>query len=66
MQAFGMSADYVDWELDGAQGWAYANWARERERSVWGDSVVRKSPGYVKQEYNNLMEQYHDAKPKPR
>ena len=59
-----MSADFIDWELDGAQGWAYANWARENEASVWGDRLEKTSPGYVKQEYNNLMKEYHDGRPK--
>ena len=54
-----MTADFIDWELDGAQGWAYANWARENEASIFGNSLTMKTPGYVKQEYNELMRQYH-------
>ena len=62
MKAFGWTEDHVDWELDGAQGWAYANWARENEACVWGSSERRRSPGYVKQEYDRLMKQYNDQK----
>lgn len=66
MATYKWTPDFIDWELDGAQGWAYANWAVENENSVWGSGVERKSPGYVKQEFNKLMQQYHDAKSKPR
>ena len=61
MEAYGWSADYVDWELDGAEGQAYCNWARENKSSFWGDKPRYKTEGYVKQEYQKLMQQYYDS-----
>lgn len=62
MKAYGFASDYIDWELDGAHGWAYANWAVENEATVFGSSMEKKSDGYVRQEWKNLMEQYHGSK----
>ena len=64
MKTYGYTGDFIDWELDGAQGWAESNWARENEASVWGDRLEKQTPGYVKQEYNKLMKEYHDGRPK--
>lgn len=59
MKAYGFSPDFIDWELDGSQGWAYANWARQNEATMFGGGVENKSPGYIKQEWKRLMDQYY-------
>lgn len=56
MRSYGWSADYVADELDGAQGWVYANWARENEASVWGSGIERVGDGYVRQETKRILE----------
>jgi len=55
MKTYGWTLDYVRKGITGAQGWVYYNWACENESSLWGRSLVRKSPGYVKQEYMSQM-----------
>ena len=55
MKAFGWTPDQIRKRIPGAQGWAYYNWARENEASVWGSNLERKSPGYVKQEYERIL-----------
>lgn len=62
MKVFGWSPEFIDWELDGVQGFAYSNWARENEVSLWGGGEERKSPGYVKAEFNKLMKEYRESK----
>lgn len=62
MKEFGFTPEFIDWELDGAQGWAYFNWSRENESSAFGDRLENKSPAYVKQEFENLMRQYRESK----
>lgn len=62
MTAFGFSEEFVDWELDGLRGWAYHSWAKENEASIWGSNMERRSPGYVKREWNKLMKEYYDKK----
>lgn len=57
MRAYGWSEEYVRLKITGARGWIYANWARENENTVWGNSEARKSDGYVKQEYLKRVEQ---------
>lgn len=55
------TSDFIDWELDGAQGWAYYNWARENEVRFWGGGVKNVSPAYVKQEWLKLMDEWRKA-----
>jgi hypothetical protein len=50
MKTFGWTPDYVMEEITGAQGWVYRNWALENEATMWGESLVRRTPGYVRQE----------------
>jgi hypothetical protein len=62
MKAYGWTADYIRFDLIGAQGWVYYNWALENEASVWGSSIRPASAGYVKQEWNKLMERHNNGK----
>ena len=62
MRSFGFTPEFIDWELDGAQGWAYYNWARENAVSMMGGGIENKTPAYVKQEFEILMKQYRDSK----
>jgi len=49
-----MTEHYIRNVLSGAKGWAYANWAREKQASMFGSEMVRRTPGYVKQEYEKI------------
>lgn len=55
MMAYGWTADYVRFELSGAQGWAYLAYAKEHMATVWGSGYSRSSPGYIKQEIERLL-----------
>ena len=58
MKTYGWTQDYVRKGLTGAQGWAFYNWALEsesRNAGVWGAVLDRKSPGYVKQEMQRML-----------
>ena len=62
MKTYGWTADYVRFEVTGAEGWIYYNWATENEASVWGSGVVNKTPSYVKQEWLKLMKAHNGRK----
>ena len=57
MKAYGWTADYIRFEITGAEGWIYYNWAYENEASVWG-SGVRAVDGYVKQEWKQIIKSW--------
>lgn len=54
MATYGWTPDYVRKGIPGAQGWVYANWAREQAVGLFGPNEVRKSDGYVKQEAKRI------------
>lgn len=55
MRSYQWKPDFVRYEITGAEGWVYYNWALENESSVWGSGLEKKSPGYLKQEINRLL-----------
>ena len=55
MATFKMTEEHVTEELTGAQGWMLYVWAVENEARMWGGSLRRTSPGYVKQEMQSIM-----------
>jgi hypothetical protein len=56
MKCYGWSAEHIQYDITGAQGWVYYYWALENEASVWGTGLVNKSPGYLKQEWQKILE----------
>jgi len=58
MATFGWSRDHVMFEVPGAEGWVWYNWATENEATVWGQELERRSPGYVKREKERLLRQW--------
>ena len=57
MRTFGWTPDFVRKGITGAEGWIYYNWAMENEASIWGSGLDRRTPGYVKQEFEQLRAQ---------
>lgn len=55
MESFGWLPDYVRWELNGAEGWVYYNWARQNKASLWGSGEKTTSDGYVRQETKRIL-----------
>ena len=56
MEAYhSMTPDYIRWELNGAEGWAYYNWARQNKASVWGTGERLTTPGYMRQQIMETM-----------
>ena len=49
MKCFGWTQDHVDFEITGAQGWAYYAWAKVNEASLLGGGL-EPVEGYVAQE----------------
>lgn len=57
MEAYGWTPDYVRWDLNGAEGWVYYNWARQNKASVWGSNEKPVTDGYLKQEIRRIMKE---------
>ena len=55
MSTYHWTPEYVRWELNAAEGWAYYNWARQNRASVWGSDEKTTSPGYLKQEIDSIL-----------
>lgn len=58
MEAFGWTPEYVRWELNGAEGWVYYNWARQNKASVWGTNERMTGDGYLKQEIAAILKKH--------
>lgn len=55
MKTFGWSFHHVKFELTGAQGWVWYNFALEDTISAWGPVYKRVGDGYVRQETRRLV-----------
>lgn len=56
MATFGFSREEVMEGVSGAEGWVWYAWAKEHERSVWGQGFKRLTPGYVRQEIEAILD----------
>lgn len=57
MKTYGWSKDYCLDEIDGAESWAWYNFAVENEAQIWGTGVKIKGDGYIARERKRLMKQ---------
>lgn len=55
MRTYGWSLRHVRFEMTGAQGWVWYNWALENEVTAMGPSYKRTTVGYIGQEREKLL-----------
>lgn len=55
MKVFGWTPDFISYEITGAEGWVYYNWAIEHEMTAFGPIFKATTAGYVKQEFEALL-----------